>query len=228
MSLKRPLRSRTAYSFVPRLLRCVVRRAFAMPLPPPVEVRHVSLIARMPATVLLVLVALAGSGDDGAFVDLAALDPTIRLDVRYASAANFLGVALYPQARALLRADVARSLVRAHRTLAGEGLGLVVFDAYRPWSVTKRMWELTPPEKRGFVARPQRGSNHNRGCAVDVSLYTLADGREVEMPSAYDEMSPRAAASWAGGSAEARAARDRLRAALSAEGFSVERHEWWH
>jgi D-alanyl-D-alanine dipeptidase len=90
------------------------------------------------------------------------------------------------------------------------------------------MWELTPPEKRGFVARPERGSNHNRGCAVDVTLYTLADGREVEMPSAYDEMSPRAAASWSGGSAPARAARDRLRAALSAEGFAVERHEWWH
>jgi len=182
----------------------------------------------MPPTALLVLLVLATGGEDAGFVDVATLDPTIRLDVRYATPANFLGVALYPEGRAFLRVDVARALVRAHRALAGEGLGLLVFDAYRPWSVTKRMWELTPPEKRGFVARPERGSNHNRGCAVDVTLYTLADGREVEMPSAYDEMSPRAAASWSGGSASARAARDRLRAALSAEGFAVERHEWWH
>src|SRR5262245_64285013 len=142
----------------------------------------------MPATVFLFAAAIAASGEGDAFVDLATLDPTLRLDVRYATAQNSLGVALYPEARAFLRAPVARDLVRAHRTLAGEGLGLLVFDAYRPWSVTKRMWELTPPEKRGFVARPQRGSNHNRGCAVDVSLFTLADGREVEMPSGYDEM----------------------------------------
>jgi D-alanyl-D-alanine dipeptidase len=182
----------------------------------------------MPATALLFLVVLAAGGEGDAFVDLAALDPTIRLDVRYATPANFLGTALYPEARALLRLEVARALVRAHRGLAAEGLGLVVFDAYRPWSVTKRMWELTPPAKRGFVARPERGSNHNRGCAVDVSLYTLADGREVEMPSPYDEMSPRAAAEYAGGTAESRAARDRLRRALLAEGFAVERHEWWH
>jgi D-alanyl-D-alanine dipeptidase len=181
----------------------------------------------MPASALLVLAALAAA-DGAAFVDLAKLDSTIRLDVRYATTANFLGVVLYPQPRALLREDVAQALLRAHRVLAGEGLGLLVFDAYRPWSVTKRMWEMTPPEKRGFVAKPERGSNHNRGCAVDVSLYTLADGREVEMPSAFDEMSPRAAAAYAGGTAAARAVRDRLRAVLSAEGFSVERHEWWH
>jgi zinc D-Ala-D-Ala dipeptidase len=182
----------------------------------------------MPATAFLLAAALAGAGAGDAFVDLGTLDPTLRLDVRYATAENFLGVPLYPEARAFLRAPVAQALVRTHRTLAPEGLGLLVFDAYRPWSVTKRMWELTPREKRGFVARPERGSNHNRGCAVDVSLYALADGREVEMPSAYDEMSPRAASTYGGGSEEARARRDRLRAALAAEGFTVERHEWWH
>jgi D-alanyl-D-alanine dipeptidase len=182
----------------------------------------------MRATTFLLLAAFAAGGEDDAFVDLARLDPPLRLDVRYATAQNFLGLPLYPEARALLRAPVAHALVRAQQALAREGLGLVVFDAYRPWSVTKRMWELTPPGKRGFVARPERGSNHNRGCAVDASLYTLADGREVEMPSAYDEMSPRAASAYAGGSEKARAFRDRLKEALAAEGFSVERHEWWH
>jgi zinc D-Ala-D-Ala dipeptidase len=182
----------------------------------------------MPATVFLLVAALAGRGEADSFVDLAAACPTLRLDIRYATAENFLGIPLYPEARAFLRVPVAQALVRAHESLAQEGLGLLVFDAYRPWSVTKRMWDLTPPEKRGFVARPERGSNHNRGCAVDVSLFTLADGREAEMPSAYDEMSPRAAAAYAGGSEKARALRDRLRTALAAEGFAVQRHEWWH
>jgi zinc D-Ala-D-Ala dipeptidase len=182
----------------------------------------------MPATVFVLFTALAGRGEAAPFVDLAAACPTMRLEIRYATAENFLGTPLYPEARAFLRAPVAQALARAHEALAGEGLGLLVFDAYRPWSVTKRMWELTPPEKRGFVARPERGSNHNRGCAVDVSLYTLADGREAEMPSAYDEMSARAASAYAGGSEKARALRDRLRTALAAEGFAEERHEWWH
>jgi D-alanyl-D-alanine dipeptidase len=182
----------------------------------------------MPVAALLLLAALADGGASEPFVDLGSLDPTLRLDIRYATDRNFLGTPLYPEARAFLRATVAQALLRAHRALAPEGLGLLVFDAYRPWSVTKRMWELTPPAKRGFVARPERGSNHNRGCAVDASLYTLADGREVEMPSAYDEMSARAASAYTGGTEEARARRDRLRAALAAEGFAVERHEWWH
>ncbi len=182
----------------------------------------------MPAILFLVLAALPAGAGPAPLVDLAMLEPTLRLDIRYATARNYLGRPLYPQARAFLHVPVARALVRAHRALAAEGLGVVVFDAYRPWSVTKLMWELTPPAQRGFVARPERGSNHNRGCAVDASLFGLADGREVEMPSAYDEMTPRAASSYAGGSARARAYRDRLRQALSAEGFSVERHEWWH
>lgn len=161
-------------------------------------------------------------------VDLAAVEPGLRLDIRYATDRNFLGRALYPEPRAFLRGRVAEALVRAHRVLAAEGLGLVVFDAYRPWSVTKLMWDLTPPEKRGFVARPERGSNHNRACAVDVTLYLLNSGAEVAMPSAYDDMSPRAASDFAGATPEERAHRDRLRAVLTAQGFASLRHEWWH
>jgi zinc D-Ala-D-Ala dipeptidase len=112
--------------------------------------------------------------------------------------------------------------------LRKDGYGLLVFDGYRPWSVTKIFWDVTPPEKREFVADPAKGSKHNRGCAVDLSLYSLATGREVQMPSVYDEMSPRAYPTYTGGTAAQREARDRLRRAMEAEGFSVEANEWWH
>lgn len=193
------------------------------------------------AALLLPLVCLLSGGATGEeaarvtdpsrasdLVEITSLDPTIRLDIRYATPNNFMRRRLYAQARALLRRPVADALVRAHEALAASGYGLLVFDAYRPWSVTKRMWDETPPAKRDFVANPARGSNHNRACAVDVSLYDRAAGREVEMPSGYDEMTERASPDYAGGTAEQRAHRDRLRRALEAQGFEVEPNEWWH
>jgi D-alanyl-D-alanine dipeptidase len=161
-------------------------------------------------------------------VELTALDPAIRLDIRYATASNLAGRAVYDEARAFLQRPAAEALVRAHRAVRAKGFGLLVFDGYRPWRVTKLFWDVTPPEKREFVADPSKGSKHNRGCAVDLSLFDLATGREVEMPSAYDEMSPRAYPDYAGGAAEARQRRDILRAAMEAEGFTVEPNEWWH
>lgn len=161
-------------------------------------------------------------------VEVATLDSSIRLDVRYATRNNFVGEAVYRQARAFLQRPAAEALVRAHRALAAEGFGIVVFDGYRPWSVTKRFWEVTPVDKKQFVANPAWGSKHNRGCAVDCSLYELASGREVEMPSQYDETTERSAASYTGGSADARARRDLLRASLEAEGYAVYEAEWWH
>jgi D-alanyl-D-alanine dipeptidase len=161
-------------------------------------------------------------------VELISLDPTIRLDVRYATDRNFVGRAVYPEARAFLQRPAAEALVRAHRALAKEGYGVLVFDGYRPWSVTKLFWDVTPRAKRAFVANPKGGSKHNRGSAVDLSLYDLATGREVEMPSAYDEMSPRAYPGYTGGTAEQSARRDLLRAAMEREGFTVEPNEWWH
>jgi zinc D-Ala-D-Ala dipeptidase len=161
-------------------------------------------------------------------VDLLAVDATLRLDIRYATARNFLGRPVYPEARAFLRPPVAEALKGANTALRAQGFGLLVFDAYRPRSVTRIFWEELPKEKRRFVANPARGSMHNRGCAVDVSLYDLATGREVEMPSAYDETTARAAPTYPGGSPEARARRDLLRSALEARGFRVNRGEWWH
>ena len=161
-------------------------------------------------------------------VEIVSLDPTIKLDIRYATANNFVGRPVYAEARAFLQRPAAEALVRAHRALQPKGYGLLVFDAYRPWSVTRTFWDVTPRAKRDFVANPKKGSKHNRGCAVDLSLYDVATGTEVEMPSAYDEMSPRASPGYAGGTTEARARRDLLRRAMEAEGFTVEPNEWWH
>jgi D-alanyl-D-alanine dipeptidase len=161
-------------------------------------------------------------------VELVQLDPGLHLDIRYASRNNFLGRPVYKEARAFLQRPAAEALVRANRKLAPRGYGLVVFDAYRPWSVTKIFWDATPADKKQFVADPREGSKHNRGCAVDLSLYDLATGREVAMPSGFDEMSERAYADYAGGDPEARRLRDLLRAAMEAEGFRVYEFEWWH
>ena len=170
----------------------------------------------------------AGRFRSSDLVELTALDPGIKLDVRYASERNFVGRPVYAEARAFLQRPAAEALVRAHRALQARGYGALVFDGYRPWSVTKLFWDLTPRDKRAFVADPRKGSKHNRGCAVDMSLYDLATGREVEMPSAYDEMSPRAYPGYAGGTSDERARRDLLRSAMEREGFTVEPNEWWH
>jgi D-alanyl-D-alanine dipeptidase len=161
-------------------------------------------------------------------VELQSLEPTINLDIRYATSNNFARRAVYTEARAFMERPAAEALVRAHRALKDTGFGLLVFDGYRPWRVTKLFWDITPPSRREFVADPAKGSKHNRGCAVDLSLYDLSTGSEVEMPSEYDEMSPRAYPTYDGGTAQARARRNLLRAAMEREGFTVESNEWWH
>jgi zinc D-Ala-D-Ala dipeptidase len=161
-------------------------------------------------------------------VELTVLDPTIKLDIRYATTRNFLGTPLYTQARAFMQRPAADAVVRVQRALAGEGYGLLVHDAYRPWYVTKLFWDATPPDKHQFVADPAEGSRHNRGCAVDLTLYVLKTGRAVEMPSLYDEMSPRAYPGYTGGTAEQRRLRDLLRRHMEAQGFTVYEFEWWH
>ena len=161
-------------------------------------------------------------------VELVTLDPTLRLDIRYAGTRNFLGVPLYSQARAFLQRPAAEALVRVQHALAREGYGLLIHDGYRPWYVTKMFWDATPPAQRRFVADPEKGSRHNRGCAVDLTLVDLRSGRELDMPSLYDEMTERAYPTYAGGSAMARANRDRLRRHMEAEGFAVYEFEWWH
>ncbi len=162
-------------------------------------------------------------------VELVKLDPTIKLDIRYATANNFVGRPVYPEARAFLQRPAAVALVAAHRWLKERGYGILVYDAYRPWTITKLFWDLTPADKKVFVADPAVGSKHNRGCAADVGLYDLKTGREVEMPGAYDEMSERSFVTYTGGTLEQRAHRDLLRKAMERDGdFFVYPEEWWH
>jgi D-alanyl-D-alanine dipeptidase len=161
-------------------------------------------------------------------VELVKLDPTIKLDIRYATTNNLLSTKMYSQARAFLQRPAAKALVRAGKALHAEGYGLLVHDAYRPWYVTKMFWDATPDDKKIFVANPAEGSRHNRGCAVDLTLYDLKTGAPVKMPSGYDEMSPRAYADYPGGTAEERERRAVLRRAMEKEGFTVYPQEWWH
>jgi len=172
----------------------------------------------------------SGPFREAELIEVVLLDPSVRLDIRYATTNNFLHRPVYAQPRAFLQRPAAEALVRAHRALKARGYGLVLFDGYRPWSVTKIFWDSASAEERKieFVANPRKGSRHNRGCAVDLSLFDLKTGAEVTMPSGYDEFSERAFPSYTGGTRESRARRDLLRAAMEAEGFTVYQSEWWH
>jgi D-alanyl-D-alanine dipeptidase len=162
-------------------------------------------------------------------IDLARLDETIKLDVRYAGDDNFAGTPFYPAgARAFLQKPAAEALVRVHRKLADQGYGLLIHDGYRPWYVTKMFWEATPERQRIFVADPSKGSRHNRGCAVDLTLYDRNSGRPVKMTGGYDEFSDRSYPDYLGGTAAQRWHRDLLRRAMEDEGFAVYEAEWWH
>jgi zinc D-Ala-D-Ala dipeptidase len=164
----------------------------------------------------------------GALLELTELDPGIRLDIRYATTNNFTGRILYEQARAFLVTAAAQAIVRASLAAKADGYGLLIHDAYRPWSVTKKLWDATPPAKREFVADPKQGSRHNRGCAVDLTLYDRTTGKALEMPSGYDEFSQRAYRSYEGGSLVATQNRARLERYMEAEGFDGISNEWWH
>jgi D-alanyl-D-alanine dipeptidase len=161
-------------------------------------------------------------------VELITLDPTIKLDIRYATEDNFVGKKVYPEARAFLQKPAAKAVAKVHKKLRERGLGLVIFDGYRPWSITKLFWEVTPEDKRKFVANPAKGSKHNRGCAVDLSIFNLKTGQLVDMPSGYDEFTERASPDYKGGTPEQTANRELLRQLMEDAGFTVNPNEWWH
>jgi len=161
-------------------------------------------------------------------VELTKLSKTIKLDIRYARTDNFTGQVVYPEARAFLQRDAAKALVRVHKKLKKDSLGIVIFDGYRPWSITKLFWDVVKPEERKYVADPAKGSKHNRGCAVDLSIYDLKTGKLIPMPSDFDEFTERASPDYTGGTDEERSNRDKLRSLMEAEGFFVNPNEWWH
>ena len=167
--------------------------------------------------------------DPKRLLELIQLDPAIRLDMRYATANNFTGGVLYDEARAFLAAPAAHAVARASKAAQADGFGLTIYDAYRPWRITKKLWEATPlGPKKESVADPKRGSKHNRGCAVDLTLHDLRNGQLVEMPTEFDDFSEKAHRDYMGASAAAVSNRARLARYLEAEGFVGLSNEWWH
>jgi D-alanyl-D-alanine dipeptidase len=189
--------------------------------------RTIRLIACALSACAVVACAAApgGSSSEAALVDVGARDPDLSLDMRYATADNFLGRAVYDAPRCLLVADAAERLEAAERTLRAEGYALVVWDCYRPRSVQYAMWEIMPDPD--YVADPARGSRHNRGAAVDVGLRAL-DGSPVTLPTAHDDFTPRAHRDATDLPTEAIASRERLERAMVAAGWIPLPTEWWH
>lgn len=158
-------------------------------------------------------------------VDIQKLEPSIYVDLKYAGADNFFKQALYSANRAYLRKSTAEKLIIAHKKLQERGLGLKIWDAYRPLSVQKIMWELKPDAN--FVANPATGSDHNRACAVDVTLVDK-NGKELVMPTKFDDFSVKAKADYKKLPRAVKKNREILRNALTSEGFIQYKNEWWH
>jgi D-alanyl-D-alanine dipeptidase len=161
-------------------------------------------------------------------VELTSLEPSLRLEMRYATTDNFMGTVFYQQARAFLQKPAALALAQAQQHLRPQGFGLLIYDAYRPWYVTKMFWDATPTHQREFVANPADGSRHNRGCAIDLTLVELTSGEPVSMPSGYDEFSHRAYSDYPAWSERQRDLRALLTKTLENEGFQRLPNEWWH
>ena len=168
---------------------------------------------------------LARVEPDKQLVDLSTI-PGIVLDIRYATANNFMKQQLYPVAKAYLRAPAARALANIQAELAPLGLGLKIYDAYRPYSITEKMWE--PIKNEDYVANPAKGSRHNRGAAVDLTLIDLRTGNELPMPTPYDDFTTRARNDFNDLPANVIGSRERLKLVMTKHGFEPLPSEWWH
>jgi D-alanyl-D-alanine dipeptidase len=163
---------------------------------------------------------------DTSIVLLKDIDPTIAQDVRYATTNNFTGQVLYPTDKVYLRKIAADSLAKANKYLKEKyGLHIKIFDGYRPLSVQKKMWKVYP--NADFVADPKKGSRHNRGAAVDITLID-STGKELDFGSAYDEFSKRSRRNYKGLSKEQTKNRAMLDEAMTKYGFIPLSSEWWH
>ncbi|MEL6969548.1 MAG: M15 family metallopeptidase [Bacteroidota bacterium] len=163
--------------------------------------------------------------DTTQWTELITLDSTIRLDIRYATENNFVGQVLYGCARCFLRPAAAQAVLAAHQELKTEGLGLKMFDCYRPRDVQYRLWEIFP--KPGYVANPDKGSIHNRGGAVDLTIVD-STGQELPMGTDFDFFGPKANHTYTDLPKEVLANRRKLRELMGKYGFSYIRSEWWH
>jgi len=190
------------------------------PVRPPSELRKEALAASPPKE--------SSTLKKPDLVELRGLDSTIKYDIRYATSNNFMGTPFYTSSHAFMQRPAAEAVARASAELRKLGYGLLIHDAYRPWYVTKMFWDGTPPDKHVFVADPSQGSRHNRGCAVDLTLYDLKTGAPIRMTGGYDEMTDRSYPLYPGGATPQRWHRDLLRHAMEAQGFNVYEAEWWH
>lgn len=158
-------------------------------------------------------------------VEIAKIDPTIIIEARYASTDNIIGEILYPSARLYLVKQTAERLTKVSSRLKKQNLRLKIWDAYRPVSVQKKLWQILPDDR--YVASPEEGSRHNRGCAVDLTLVDL-EGKELQMPTGHDEFGEKAHCDCMIAPKEAIKNREILRGAMMAEGFLPLDTEWWH
>lgn len=174
---------------------------------------------------VLFAIAFLWASSPSDLVDLARFDFSIKQDIRYATKNNFMKQAVYPEPRCILRRSVLEALSRVQTNLKMDGLGLKVFDCYRPLSIQRKLWEVVADER--YVSDPKKGSKHNRGAAVDVTLVDK-NGNELEMPTPYNDFTKKAHRSYQGGSQKSRFHRKRLETAMQREGFMGVETEWWH
>lgn len=163
---------------------------------------------------------------DKELVNVERVVPGVVIDVRYATANNFMHTPLYSIAKVFLRKPAALALRDVQADLAREGLGLKIFDGYRPYSITERMWD--PIRDPDFVADPAQGSRHNRGAAVDLTIVDLRTGQEIAMPTGYDAFTPRARQDFNDLPPDVIANRAKLREVMTRHGFDALPSEWWH
>lgn len=180
------------------------------------------------AAATAVMPAQLGAGQQAQLVDLAQAVPGLKFDLRYAQADNCFGQVLTDDQRAFLDADAAQALAQAQQYLKPYGYGILVWEAYRPWSVSKLAYDALPADKKSMLPAPEAGFSHNTGRSIDVSLYLLATGENAGMISGFDEPSVRQYASFAGGTTLERYRRDLLRSAMQMAGFTASGTEWWH
>ena len=167
----------------------------------------------------------ADKNESARLVDMEQVNPNILLDIRYATPNNFLNEAVYPAARCFVLEPVAIRLDSVQRELEARGLGLKIFDGYRPHSVTRKMWQILPDER--YVANPEKGSRHNRGAAVDLTLVD-SSGVELEMPTEFDDFSENASHSYEQLPDHIKANRNLLKEIMIKYGFMPLETEWWH
>lgn len=167
-------------------------------------------------------------GQPGRLVRIRSAVPNVKFDLRYADSNNIFGVSLFEATEAFAEVETVSALEKAAEKLAARGYGLLVWEGYRPWYVSKLAFDLLPKDKKAMLPVPEKGEDRNTGRTVDVSLYDLKTGEAVNMISDFDEVSVRQYPGFTGGTERQRNLRDMLAAVMKDCGFTQGKEEWWH